>query len=301
MVTNDYGKRAYAKLSSLEKRIEKLENFAIESVYSEIFYNLAGSEISKEFTKKFKINALKDGVYNFTSNLETDLASLLTVKLEVFVNGVCAYILKNVLLSKYTFSFDVPLNKGENEITVKVYSSSIFNIKVLNFKICGNVAYVKSVNALSHIQYNGVDYFLHYKDGDCFVYTYRSEILQNVGVYNGVKECSIVKVDDSYLYILAVNTSGVLIFLTFNLIEKDFAVYDLGVSGVDSACGFYNNNKFVICFSKLSNLFKGEYSINSKFNYENLGIKGVKVYTDPLANGNMIVVDKYLNARLYTD
>ncbi len=301
MVTEDYGKLAYVKLNSLEKRIEKLENFAMESVYSEIFYNLGSSEMSDAFTKKFKVNALKDGVYSITSNLETDLVTLLSVKIEVYVNNVLAYSVKNLFSAKHSFTFDSALNKGENEITAKVSSSNIFTLVTLNFKICGNVSYVKSINDLSHISINNIDYISHFKDGECIIYRYSEGILQKFGSFIGLKECSIISVDTSFLYIIAIDLQNNLILLTFDVLIKSFKEYDLMVSGVDSACGYYENGKFIIYFTRLSDVFKGIYLLNSTFSYTSTGKKGVKLYSDPKSNGNMVVVDKYLNAKLFTD
>ena len=301
MVTEDYGKRAYVKLNALEKRIEKLENFAMESIYSEIFYNLAGAESNDAFEKKFKVNALKDGLYSFTANLETDLASLITVRCEVLVNGVKAYEFKNLLTSKHSFSFELGLNKGENEIMVKVNSSLIFSLTTLNFKVFGTVSYVKTINALSHISSDEKDFILHLNNSDCLVYSYQSEILQKHGSYSGVKECSIIDFKDNTLFILAVDETQTLKVLTFNFASKNFTVYDLNVGAVNSACGFKKNNNYIIYFSKLSKVYKGVYALNGDFNYEDTNIKGVKLYTDPLSNGNMVVVDKYLNAKLFTD
>ena len=301
MVTEDYGKRAYVKLNSLEKRIEKLEKFSIESVYSEIFYNLAGAELNREFDKSFKVNGLKEGVYTISGNLATDLTSLFTVKLEIYVNGVHAYAMKNSLLSKLSFSFDAPLKKGENVILAKVSSPNIFSLTSLDFKICGSVSYVKSENSLSHICLEGVDYILHCCDDEFFVYRYEEGIFQKIGSYLGVKECSIISADEVYLYIIIVTNEKRLKLLTFDLTLNTFVEYDLNIYGVDSACGFKKDGKFIVYFSKLSNVYRGSYLLNSNFYYIDTGIKGVKLYSDPLSNGNMVVVDKYLNARLFTD
>jgi hypothetical protein len=89
--------------------------------------------------------------------------------------------------------------------------------------------------------------------------------------------------------------------LTFDLETKLFNEYNLNTFGVDSACGFSKDGKFVIYFTKLSNVYRGSYLINSNFYYVDTGKKGVKLYSDPLACGNMVVVDKYLNAKLFTD
>ena len=301
MVSEDYGKRAYVKLNALEKRIEKLENFAMESVYSEIFYNLSGAELGSEFDKAFKVDVLKDGLYTITANLATDLASLFTVKCDVYINGVKACGIKNVILSSHSFSFDAPLYKGINEINVKVYSSSIFTLTTLNFKLCGNVAYVKMVNSLSHFASDNKDYVLHLNDDKCIIYFYSDGLFYSVGKYEDVKECSILGIKNNALIILMVGLDGGLQVLSFDITQKTFATYNLKVSGVNSACGFYKSGKFVIYFSKLSMIYKGNYTLGSNFYYSETNLKGVKLYADPIADGNMVVVDKYLNAKLFTD
>ncbi len=301
MVTEDYGKRTYIKLNSLEKRIEKLENFSMQSVYSEIFYDLSGVDKNKNFKKTFKINSLKDGVFNVSGNLETDLMSLLSVNMKVYVNGIIAYSLKNVFSSKRSFDFEAPFNKGVNEIMVEVSSNEIMVLEVLNFKICGSVSYVKTVNSLSHFYFNDVDYILHLKDNTAYLYRYYTSILHNTLTFNDLKECSIISVDDTWLYILAINTDDKLKIIKVNLESKTFTETLFNVNGITSSCGYRSGNTFVIYFSKLSEIYKASCSLDFSFSYSNTGKTGVKLYTDYTANGSMIVVDRYSNAKLVTD
>lgn len=301
MVTEDYGKRAYIKLNSLEKRIEKLENYSMQSVYSEIFYNLGGVDKNKNFEKTFKVNSLKDGIFSISGNLETDLISLLPVDMKVYVNGILAYSLKNALSSKHSFNFEAPFNKGVNQIMVKVSSNEIMVLEVLNFKICGNVSYVKTVNSLSHFYYKDVDYILHLKDDTAYLYRYYTSILHNTLTFNGLKECSIISVDDTWLYFLAITTDDKLKIVKVNLESKTFTEKVFNLNGVTSACGYKSGNTFIIYFTILSKIYKATCTLEFAFSYSNTGKTGVKLYTDYTANGSMIVIDRYSNAKLVTD
>ncbi len=301
MVTEDYGKRAYLKLNSLEKRIEKLENFAMQSVYSELFYDLSGVDKNKNFKKSFKVNSLKNGVYSISGNLETSLSTLFLVDMYVYVNGVVAYTVKSRLTKKHSFNFEASFNEGINEIVVEISSGEITVLEVLNFKLSGNVSYVNSVNSLSHYYYNNVDYVLHLKDNTASLYRYYTSILHNTLTFNDLKECSIISVNDIFLYILAITINDELKIIKVDLENKTYTENSLNVVGVTSACGYKNGNNFIIYFSKLSKIYKGSCSLSFSFNYISTGKTGVKLYTDNTSNGSMIVVDKYSNAKLVTD
>lgn len=301
MVTEDYGKRAYLKLNSLEKRIEKLENFAIQSVYSEIFYNLSGVDKNTNFTKSFKVNSFKNRTYTITGNLQTSLSTLFNVEMKIYVNGILAHALKNRLASKYSFTFEASLVEGINEFVVEISSAEIAVIEVLDFKLSGYLSYVQSVNSLSHYRLSDVDYILHLKDNTANLYRYYTSILHNTLTFDNLKECSIISVDNISLYILAITTLQELKIIKVDLESKEYTEIYLNVTGANSACGYKNGNSFTIYFTKLSKIYKGSLSSNFSFNYTSLGKTGVKLYTDYTANGSVIVVDKYSNAILVTD
>ncbi len=297
MVNEDYGKRAYIKLNSLEKRIEKLETFALEANYSELLFNLNGADTNVHFYKSFKIEALKEGTFTFILNLQTSLNSGVLTKITVNVNGVQAS-KKNVYSNKTSFSFDVPLNKGVNEISCTVESNQTFSLDELTFKVNGNVSYVKTTNRLSHVLEDETDYVLHLRDKTATLYSYTLNELNVVLTLNGLKECSILGVENGFLYILSLLENNTLKIVKLEI--ETLAIHEevLSVSGITSACGFYNGVNFTIIFSKLTEIFIGNYTFNSNFNYTQTGLKGVKVYSCPEAPNSYIIIDKYSNAKL---
>ncbi len=297
MVNEDYGKRAYIKLNSLEKRLEKLETFALEANYSELLFNLNGADTNVHFYKSFKIEALKEGTFTFIVNLKTSLTMGLWNKITVNVNGIQAS-RKTIYVNSTSYSFDVPLNKGVNEISCTVEANDTFSLEELTFKVNGNVSYVKTTNRLSHVLFNNTDYIVHLKDKVATLYSYHLNEFNVLLSLNGLKECSILGVDNGFLYILSLYETNVLKIVKFEIDALTTSEEVLNVRGVTSACGFYNGVGFTVIFSKLTEIFTGNYLFNSDFTYTATGLRGVKVYACPDAPNSYVIIDKYSNAKL---
>lgn len=302
MVVNDYGKRAYVKLCDLENRIEKLENFAIETAYSEIFFNFNEGVENTNFTRSFKVLALKEGRYTIDGSVQTNLFSLNGVLVKIYVGEVLAGSFINNTDIELPYVFEVVFSKGVNVIRIELSAETKFTVKEFNLKVRGYVSYVESKNSLSHTLYNGVDYTLQFLDEKALLFTYTpSTGLVLVNTFYNLLESSILGVDSNNIYILAITKERTLKIISYNYTTLEITEISLQVNNVLSACGFSVDGGFKIYFSILNEVYVGNYYFDSEFNYTSTGRKGVKLYADSDTLNTIIVVDAFNNAKLVAE
>ncbi|MBO5926067.1 MAG: hypothetical protein J6Q38_00700 [Clostridia bacterium] len=298
MVTNDYGKKAYVKVVELEKRIKKLENSSKESAYSELTFSFKDVIDKLRFAESFYVNALKDGNYSFTGSIDV----VTGVEVSVFVNSIQVKNFVTTSSGVTSFTVEAPFNKGSNYIFVEVTSSQTFSLNLMNFKVCGNVSYVINQNSLSYLYYKNCDYVLHLNGSLAILYLYNTVSgLNFLTQFYGLKEASIIGVFNDSMYIIAITSKNALKIFKYTFLGNLETEIDLNVELVSSACGYQTDSGFKIYFSKLNEIYSGDYLPGSEFTYTNTGRKGVKLYCEPNFDKNVIIVDKYQNAKLVTD
>ena len=282
--------------------IEKLEKNAIETVYSEIFFNFSDYG-ENSYSKEFMLNALKDGRFSFDCVIESDLSTANMLEVKIFANNILVSSFTNSSNGKVNFSFETPLNKGINIIRAELKASKAFSLEKFSFKVCGNVDYLDTTNSLSHFRYNSIDYITQQINDNVVLYSYDSTSgFIKLKTFTGYRECEILNVNYNGIYMLTISKDNKLSIVRFNPSSNSSSVISLNVDNVQYACGFISNTEFIIYFSKLAEIYKGTFStVDNRFVFDNTGRKGMKLYSGPFANKSYIIVDKFNNAKLITD
>ena len=302
MVTNDYGKLAYLKITELENRIEKLEKKVSEANYTELEFNY--SDLIQQYTHEFfiTINALKEGTSTIKLNIDGDFEAL-AYTVEIKVNDVhlmSEYVQKT---NQKSFSLTANLNKGENLIKVTVQNDSCkLNIYSLKLNVSGFVEYLTTKNYLSNVAVDSVEYVLHFKKDVATLFSYSVDTgLVTSYTINSVLDCKLVGAINGVLYIAYIDANNNLFLCAYDLVTGNDEVIDLNVTACSSVAGYPCDNGVKLFYSKFAKIYSGVYIKNLSFISQYTGGKGLEVYADSNAPNAIVIVDNFLNAKFVTD
>jgi hypothetical protein len=186
--------------------------------------------------------------------------------------------------------------------TLKIIIGSYTGIAVSNLKleIKGYVNYANLDGSLSVGTIEDKNIISRLYGESAIVYEYQSQqSLKKIASFNSVYECSVVKVDNDFAYLLLVDKNRELNLVKINLTDYKTLKINLSVKAVMSACGYPNGNGgIIIYFSRLAEIYKGDYIEGSPFTYDKTGRKGVKLYAECNEPSAIIIVDHRKRAKL---
>ncbi len=302
MVTNDYGKLAYLKITELENRIEKLEKKVSETNYTELEFNY--SDLIEQYTHEFfiTINALKEGASTIKLNIDGNFEAI-AYSVEVKVNDVHLmreYVQKT---NQKTYSLTANLNKGENVIKVTVENGATkLKIYSLKMNVSGFVEYLITKNYLSNVTVDSTEYVLHFNKDVATLFSYSTENgLVTSYTLSGVLDCKIVGAINGALYVAYIDQSNNLFLCVYNVSTGEDEFIDLRVTSCSSVAGYPCDNGIKLFYSKFAKIYSGVYTPSASFISHYTGRKGLEVYADGNAPNAVVIVDNFLNAKFITD
>ncbi len=272
----DYGKRAYIKISELEKRVNKLEEKIEKSTYNTLFFDLTTPEKFTRFDKSVKFISNGDAVVK--GEISISLPSNIYLNYQIKFQNI---IVKSGMASAYesVITFDVGANDGENVLEIIISSSTEFEFSLIKITLGGKIDYFSQKRKLSLSTTGHSDYVI-YQNGDfATLYLYSLNSLVKILDYNDVFDVSLLGFDGEKLYIAVVSSDNKLRFETLTK-DGEHVLNDTSlVNNVSSVCGYLVENVVKVIFSKAGEIMTGNL-INGSFNFEKTGRKGALVTAD---------------------
>lgn len=297
MVNTDYLRLALIKIEELEKRVENLEKILPEYEYSTLDFGYSDKNVKTLHEKEFKLNSLRAGGFSVSYDLKLSGNAVL----EIYLNGIKAFSAA-VSEGKNSETRFLAFKKGENAIKAVITSENGTAVSGLNLTVCGLVSYVKDSGALSRASSGGTDYVLSVGDDQTVLFSYTVQSgLVSCASLTTVSEASIGGVFGNVIYIIAVGKNKYLYIYSYNCETGGLSKTPLGINGVSSAAGYAVDGGIKIFYSRYAEIYSGTYTQDGNFLPSKTGRKGLKVYADHDVQGAVVIVDRFLNAKLVTD
>lgn len=291
----DYGKRAYLKMSELEKRIEKIEKEIEKSTYNTLVFDLSSPENAINFYKGVKFLAKGDN--QLKGELIITINSSANANYQIKLNGAVVKIGK-ISGSENVISFDLAVYDGENLIELDFSSSVAFSFSVLKITLIGQIEYLSQKRKLSLASTTFSDYIIYQNGNFATLYNYSLSSLVKVFDYDDVLDVSLLGYVNEILYIGIVNKENILTLETLSLggdVYKDGVVLSKNVSSV---CGYASGNGVKIVFSKAGEVMQGDYVLGDAFTYQKTGRRGAFVTADADVYGAYVIYGDYKPCKL---
>ena len=153
----DYGKRAYIKVTELEKRLDEFIQSLGKTTVKTLTFNLSTPEIKATYERVLKFNALSDGLVSVSVVIpKTDTNAYY----EIYHNGTE---IKSGSNNGEDVKLDFSLGAyvGENEMTFILRSGMPVSTSGFTVTAVGTIDYINAKRRLSSLTINGVNYITY--------------------------------------------------------------------------------------------------------------------------------------------
>ncbi len=272
----DYGKRAYIKLSELEKRLASLEKKLEKSAYTTLFFDLTAGESASSFIKNLKFLSKGDSVVK--AELFITLNSLVYLNYQVKLNGK---LIKSGTTStlESVIAFDVGAIDGENSLEIMLSSSANFKFDNLKLTLGGQVEYYLQKRKLSLSTTTYSDYIIYQNGNLATLFYYEDGNLSKMLELSEIFDVSLLGFDGIKLYVGVVNKVNELKIETIDVYGERESSIALD-KNVSSVCGYLNENGVTVIYSKAGDILMANYRSNGSFFSEKTGRRGALVTCD---------------------
>ena len=279
---DNLGDVSYYDVLSPEEIITVCKDSDVNFVQKSISVNFLSSDIS---------------VVKVSANIEKTNENLIELKCLSGGREVCSQSLES---GDNSFEFNLLNESGVQVLTFEFNSLSKFSLRKLKVEVKGYVERVLTGGSLSVGYNDSINVITSVYDGVLNVYsaTKNSSLYKRFTIKK-VHECSVIKVGQDSAHLLIVDERRNLKMLIVNLQNFSREEISLNVNAVSSACAYLNDSdEIVVLFSRLAEIYKGEFSQNGEFSYQKTGRKGIKLYAQFGVPNAVIIVDRNKSAKL---
>ena len=284
----DYGKRAYIKVTELEKRLDDFINSLAKNTVKTLTFNLSTPEIKATNERIFKFNALTDGVVSLKISIPSTSSNCY---FELYHNGVE---IKSGSTGGNAFDFELSLDsyQGENEISLILRCGMPVSTSGLTATAVGTIDYIKAKRRLSVTSVNEVSYVAYLDSGYYTLYSYTQGVIKEIMRSSAIDVCVLGYVSNE-LYIATIEEDNGLRITYYDLDSSVSLTTTPIVKGVSSVCGYISNNAITVIFVKTGEVFIGEYIKNEPFSYRSTYRRGSEVFADANSPDAYVIFDGF--------
>jgi hypothetical protein len=284
----DYGKRAYIKVTELEKRLDDFINSLAKNTVKTLTFNLSTPEIKATYQRVFKFNALADGVVSLKITIPATSSNSFY---ELSHNGVE---IKTGSTGGNALDIELSLDgyRGENEIFLTLRCGMPVSTSGLTATAVGTIDYISAKRKLSVASVSGVSYVAYLDSGYYTLYSYSDGVIKEIMRSKATDVCVLGCVLNE-LYIATIEEDKGLRITYYNLDSSVSLTTTPIANGVSSVCGYISDGAIKVIFVKTGEVFMGEYIKNEPFSYRSTYRRGSEVYADANSPNAYVIFDGF--------